>query len=166
MIRSLMSRYPGLRRWEQSDDILQNVHVRLLRCLDQISIGSARDFLCLAATNMRSELIDLSRHYYGEEGSGKNHATPHGGDDGNCDLDHQVTAGREDPAILAEWAELHDHIAQLPDEEREVIDLHWYHGLSQREAADLLGISLKTVKRRWVAARARLAARLGRSVPI
>lgn len=76
MIRGLMTRYPGLRRWEQSDDILQNVQIRLLRCFDQVSIGSARDFLALAATNMRRELIDLARHHYGAEGAGKNHATP------------------------------------------------------------------------------------------
>lgn len=163
MARNLMSRYPGLRRWEQSDDVVQNVQIRLLRCFDQIPLGSARDFFRLAAVNMRRELIDLSRHHFGEEGDGANHATPHG-DEGPCELGNVATCGRDDPALLAEWAELHEHVARLPDEERDVVDLHWYHGFSQQEAAALLGISLKTVKRRWLAAKAQLAAQLGRSI--
>lgn len=162
MIRGLITRYPGLRRWEQSDDVLQNVQIRLLRCFDQVPIASAREFLGLAATNMRRELIDLARHHFGKEGAGKNHATPLG--DG---IPISMPAGRDhDPAILAEWAELHDHVAQLPGEEREVMDLHWYHDLSQHEAAAILGVSVKTVKRRWMAAKVRLAARLGRTIPV
>jgi RNA polymerase sigma-70 factor (ECF subfamily) len=166
MIRGLLSRYPNIRRWEESDDILQNVHVRLLRCLDQVSIGTARDFLSLAATNMRRELIDLSRHYYGSEGSGKNHATPSGNTESDHRVGQELGTRQDDPAILAEWAELHEYVAKLPDDEREIMDLHWYHGLSQKETAALLGISVKTVKRRWLAAKAILAIRLGRSIPV
>ena len=166
MIRGLMARYPRLRRWEQSDDVLANVHVRLLRCFDRVAVVSACHFLSLAATNMRRELIDLCRHYYGDEGLGTNHATPCNDGEGEAALAQEAGRGRDDPAILAEWAELHEHVARLPDEEREVMDLHWYHDLSQREVAALLCVSLKTVKRRWVAAKARLAARLGRPVLI
>ena len=42
---------------------------------------------------------------------------------------------------------------KLPDEQRDVVGLLWYGGLSQPEAAEVLGISLATVKRRWQAAR-------------
>ena len=83
-----------------------------------------------------------------------------------CLSPDEVAVGGDDPAVLVEWAELHDHVAQLPDEEREVMDLHWYHDLSQKEVAALLGVSERTVKRRWVAAKARLAARLGHPVPV
>lgn len=44
----------------------------------------------------------------------------------------------------------------LPEEEREVVNLLWYEGMSQPEAADLLGISSRTVLRRWHAARLKL----------
>ena len=37
----------------------------------------------------------------------------------------------------------------LSDEQREVFDLLWYEGLTQPEAATVLGVSLKTVNR-WV----------------
>lgn len=154
MVRGLMLRYPGLRRWEQSDDVLQNVQIRLLRCLDQLPVASARDFLRLAAVNMRRELIDLTRHHFGDEGGGSHHATP------PADWAGSAAAGGDDPAVLAEWAELHALIGQLPEEEREVMDLHWYHELNQHEVAALLGVSERTVRRRWVSAKVRLAARL------
>jgi len=37
-----------------------------------------------------------------------------------------------------------------------VVNLLWYEGLTQEEAGQVLGISLRTVKRRWHAARTRL----------
>jgi RNA polymerase sigma factor (sigma-70 family) len=44
----------------------------------------------------------------------------------------------------------------LPAEEREVFDLVWFQGLSQPQAAALLGVSEATLKRRWWSARQRL----------
>ena len=44
-------------------------------------------------------------------------------------------------------------VEKLTDEQREVFDLLWYEGLTQPEAATILGVSLKTVKRRWQDAR-------------
>ncbi len=43
-----------------------------------------------------------------------------------------------------------------PEEEQEIINLIWYEGLSQEEAAKLLDISMRTVKRRWQSARMKL----------
>jgi RNA polymerase sigma-70 factor (ECF subfamily) len=41
----------------------------------------------------------------------------------------------------------------LPDKEREVFNLLWYEGLSQQEAASVLSIDVRTVKRHWQSAR-------------
>lgn len=46
-----------------------------------------------------------------------------------------------------------EQVDKLPDEEREVFGLLWYEGLTQPEAASVLNVSLKTVKRRWQSAR-------------
>ena len=70
-----------------------------------------------------------------------------------------------EPSRLAAWTEFHEQIGALPDEEREVFDLLWYQGLSQAEAAELLGVSERTVKRRWQTARYRLHEALGGEVP-
>ncbi len=108
---------------------------------------------------MRRELHDLAKHYYGPRGVGANHATaawkgPSGEADGS--MGWQARGLDEDPGNLAAWAEFHAQVERLPDEEREVFDLIWYQELPQSEAAALLGVSERTVKRRWASARLRL----------
>src|SRR5690348_18406961 len=61
-----------------------------------------------------------------------------------------------DPAQLAQWSEFHQKVRELPDEEREVVDLYWYQGLTQAETAHVLGIHEKAVSRRWLRARLKL----------
>src|SRR5437764_1134251 len=66
---------------------------------------------------------------------------------------------------LAIWSEFHQRVDALPEEEREVFDLLWYQGLTQPNAAAVLGISEATLKRRWLAARQRLHKALKGSFP-
>jgi DNA-directed RNA polymerase specialized sigma24 family protein len=47
----------------------------------------------------------------------------------------------------------HAAVEALPEDQRDVVSLLWYEELSQPEAADVLCISLATLKRRWQAAR-------------
>lgn len=155
MVRTQMPQSARLRRWEQSDDVLQNVLLRLLRCLDQVSIASPREFFRLAATSMRRELIDLARHHYRALGPAKNHATPCNGEGPAQGVDY------DDAAKLLSWAELHEFIAELPEDLREVFDLLWYHDLTKKEVAGILGVCTKTVTRRWFEALDRLGDYLG-----
>ena len=55
---------------EQTDDVLQNAVVRLLRALEEVRPPSVRAFFGLAATQMRRELLDLARRYQGRGGPG------------------------------------------------------------------------------------------------
>ena len=84
---------------------------------------------------------------------GANHATPDHGDQAAEGPPAQVEAEAE---TLLGWAEFHDGVSSLPDDEAEVFGLLWYHELTQEEAADVLGVSLSTLKRRWQSARIRL----------
>ena len=63
---------------------------------------------------------------------------------------------------LAEWSAFHQQAGSLPEELGSVFDLIFYQGLSQAEAAEVLGISVKTIKRRWQKARLRAARCPGR----
>ena len=49
------------------------------------------------------------------------------------------------------------------EEERQVFDLLWYQEMSQAEAAEILGIAVRTVKLRWMKARLQVQQALGGS---
>lgn len=154
LTRKMLRGYPGVRRWSQTDDVLQNAMLRLHRSLAGVRPESPRQFYGLAATQIRRELIDLSRHYYGAEGVGARHHT-----DGGKAAEAR-TDGDLRPEDLESWTRFHEQVERLPDEQREIVSLLWYEGLSQPEAANVLGISLATAKRRWQAARLALYGRL------
>ena len=50
MARMMLANYPHLRRWEQTDDVLQVATLRLHRALTDVRPDSARHFFALAAT--------------------------------------------------------------------------------------------------------------------
>lgn len=155
LTHNMLKSYPRVQRWEQTDDVFQNAVMRLYRSLADIKPKTSQDFFRLAALNIRRELLDLVKHYYGPRGQGAKHATLPGGEaaqdisrapyDRN-DLTH-------DPGRIALWHEFHQKVENLPDEERQIFDLLWYQGLTQAEAADILKVTERTVKRRWQSAR-------------
>jgi RNA polymerase sigma-70 factor (ECF subfamily) len=170
-LRTLTSRmlngYPGVRRWEQTDDVLQNALIRLCRALEANTPESPRHFYNLAAQQIRRELIDLARHHLGPKGHGAKHHTDCAGkaaDDRGGALAEQAGEAGE-PSTLAGWTEFHKAVESLPDEERELFGLLWYEGMTQEDATEVLGASLRTVKRRWQAARLKLAEALGGDAP-
>jgi RNA polymerase sigma-70 factor (ECF subfamily) len=147
LTRKMLRGYPKVKRWSETDDVLQNAMVRLHRSLAQITPETPRQFYGLAATQIRRELIDLARNHYGPHGVGANHHT----DDGET-IEHQRQEDIQ-PESLEQWEFFHETVEQLPEDQKEVVNLLWYEGMSQPEAASILGISLATVKRRWQAAR-------------
>jgi RNA polymerase sigma-70 factor (ECF subfamily) len=154
LTRKMLKDFPKLKRWEQTDDILQNASLRLYRTLGQIRPVSVAEFFRLAALNIRRELLDLAKHHYGPQGQGANHASVGDDSKGPSALEKQDSA--DEPSRLAAWAEFHRQAGQLPEEELEIFDLLWYQGLSQSEAGALLKVSERTVKRRWQSARLKL----------
>jgi RNA polymerase sigma factor (sigma-70 family) len=52
-------------------------------------------------------------------------------------------------------------VQRLPQTEREVFDLLWYEGLTQAEAALVLGVTERTIKNRWRSAKLGLQRLLG-----
>jgi RNA polymerase sigma-70 factor (ECF subfamily) len=152
LTRKMFRRYPRLRRWEETGDVLQNALLRLHRALADVRPRSVREFFALAATQVRRELIDLSRHHFGPEGPAAHHHTDGAGAaDGPGAAESKPDPG--EPATLLAWGEFHEQVGRLPDTEREVFGLLWYEGLTQKEAAAVLGVTERTVKNRWRAAK-------------
>src|SRR5262249_51812291 len=114
------------------------------------------------------ELAGVARHYDGPQGGGAPRSPWGSGAPSTTRPGAGPAAppdSSDDPARLAAWGEFHEQIGALPDEEREVFDLIWYQGLSQAEAAELLHVSERTIKRRWQAARLKLHDALEGEVP-
>lgn len=153
LARRKLRGFPALQRWVETDDVLQQSMLRLHRALEQVRPATVGAFFGLAGLQIRRELHDLHRHHFGPHGVGANHQT-----DGESHLP-AVAAGTELPVA---WDRFHNMIEALPDEERAVVDLLFVSELTQEDAAQVLGVSLRTVKRRWQSARLRLGAAIER----
>src|SRR5947209_5001630 len=64
----MLQEFPGVARWEQPEDVLQNALLRLWKALEGRAVPAVRDFFGLAAEIIRRELIDLARRHLGPEG--------------------------------------------------------------------------------------------------
>ena len=159
LTRRMLRHYPRLRRWEQTGDVLQNAVVRLHRSLATVLPESPARFYGLAAAQIRRELTDLARHHFGPEGGAAHHHTD-GAEQTSGPVGNKADNGGE-PSTLAEWTEFHEKVQRLPEAEREVFDLLWYEGLTQAEAAQVLGVTERTVKNRWRSAKLELRRLLG-----
>ena len=157
LTRFLLRGFPHVRRWYETDDVCQAAALRLVRALGSVRPATAKDFLNLAAAQVRRELCDLARHQYGPAGPGAHHVTAPAGppaEGTGAGQGQEAVESGAGPATQARWRDLLGHVQEaLPAEEREVFDLLFVLGLSQEEAASQLGVSVPTVKRRWRSAR-------------
>ncbi len=150
---------PAVGRWHQTDDVLQNALVRLNRALQTVKPESSRRYIGLAAMQIRRELIDLHRALFGAEGLGANLVSEPAAGSGDSrprafDKADYETGPNEIGS--ADMVRFHTAVDSLPEEEQEVFQLVFYADMSQEEIAQQLGVSTKTVKRRWREARLRL----------
>jgi RNA polymerase sigma-70 factor (ECF subfamily) len=152
LARKMLRGFPAVRRWEQTPDLLQEASLRLLRALREVRPDSTRQFFALAGVQIRRELLDLTRHYRAVNAV---HHTDGAAASGGAPA-HEPA----DPAPgwdeLEQWCAVHRQIGGLPEGEREVVDLLFYQGLTKAEAAELLGVDVRTIQRRWNAALGRL----------
>ena len=147
--------FPALRRWVETDDVQQQAMLRLHRSLQEVRPSTVGQFFALAGLQIRRELYDLHRHHFGPEGVGASHHTDGRGkaaDDANGPL-LALADGADMPVG---WDRFNDLVESLPDDERAVVDCLFVGELTQEETAQVLGLSLRTVKRRWQSARIRL----------
>ncbi len=166
LARKMLRRYPKVRRWEENDDVFVEAVTRLHGAMESVQPESPRHFYNLAATQIRRVLIDLSRRYYGVEGLGSHHDTAARNSEGDTPPKHEPADTSGEPANLMEWTEFHEQIGTLPEEEQEVFNLLWYEQLSHEQAAEVLGVTTRTVRRRWQDARYLLyKARTGEPLP-
>lgn len=165
LTRHMFKDFARLGRWEQTDDICQNASIRLWNALKATRPTTPAEFHRLAALQIRRELIDQVRRHFGPEGIGANHASNAPNASSGSTPPYDSPQSTYDPVKLSGWAEFHERVNLLPEDERSAFDLIWYQGLTQAEAAEVLGISERTIKRRWLAARLSLGRALAGGLP-
>ena len=157
LTRRMLRRYPDLKRWEQTDDVFQNAMVKFHRALEAVQPDSPQRFFGLAVTQIRRSLIDLARHHFGPHGQAAHHETDLAKGQSQHGDKTRAAIGDDGPETAEAWSAFHQTVDKLPEEERDVFQLIWYGGLEQAAAAEVLGVSLSTVQRRWYRARHLLA---------
>jgi RNA polymerase sigma-70 factor (ECF subfamily) len=162
----MLGRYPGVRRWEDTDDVFQNAAMRLHRALGAMQFDMPRSVMALAATQLHRELIDLARRHAGPASYAANHGTnamPKAAEEEGPD--HYIDNQSANDSNLDRWTLFHEAIANLPENDREVFHLVWYLGADQKTIATLLDCSERTVKYRWRSAREAVRAALDGKAP-
>ena len=137
----LHRRYPRLMRPPlnlQPEELLSAVVERLIRALKAVHPATVRQFFALANQHMRWELNDLARRL-DKEG---HHLELHESfaQVGPASESRVEKSGDTQRMLAA--------IEALPEEEREVLGLVRIQGMTHAEAAQVLGVSVKTVQRR------------------
>ena len=160
LARKMLRRFPNVRPLNDTQDVLQNAVLRLLRSLQQVDPPPAntRAFFGLAAMEIRRVLLDLAR----QGGAARRRGL---GRPGDALREEEPPEARDVVEDLERWAAFHEAVERLPVEEREVIGLAFYHGWTQARIAELFQVSERTVARRWHSACLQLQTMLDGKLP-
>lgn len=156
LARRMLNDFPDVRRWDDTGDVMQNSLLRLLRSMEAVRPTTVRGFIALAAKQIRRELLDLVRHYRRPQHSAPA-VDPHQA--------VEIPAPEDDTADMDRWCAFHEAIEKLPVEEREVIELVFYHAWTQERIATLFKVDERTVRRWWRSGCLRVKELLGGEMP-
>ena len=159
--------YPLVRRWDETADVVQAAALRLHRALETVDLHDSRHFLRLMALEIRRELLDLARKHTGPESAAAHHDTNvlATADGMLMKVDLGTDEAAEPPDRLEAWTRLHDTVAALDADDRELFDLVWFLGATQHDIATLTGASPRTVRRQWESVKRRLVKALDGEFP-
>jgi RNA polymerase sigma-70 factor (ECF subfamily) len=146
-LRRLAGRYM---RHERSDHTLQAtalVHEAYLKLVQQRSVDwqGRSHFFGIAAHQMRRILIDHARGHLREKRGGGQQLVP---------LDEALIFSPSQAAELVKLDESLERLAKLDPRQARTVELRFFAGLTVEEAAQVMGVSPKTVKRDWSVAKA------------
>ena len=120
-----------------SDELLSSVVERLLKAMREIRPQSVRQFFALANKHMRWELNDLARRL-------DERTPPVELRESFAPAAADESAGEPGPKIQ----HMLNAVENLPEDERETLGLVRVQGMTHAEAAQILGVSPKTIERR------------------
>jgi RNA polymerase sigma factor (TIGR02999 family) len=146
VLRRMAHRHMGSERANHTLTPTALVHEAYLKLVDQEQMGwqDRAHFYAIAARVMRRVLIDHARrHLAGKRGGGQQMVTL-----------HEDAAAVTTPENLLELDRALDKLDQLSPRQRQVVEMRFFGGMTHEETAEVVGVSVPTVRRDWRVAQA------------
>jgi RNA polymerase sigma factor (TIGR02999 family) len=134
------------------------VHEAYLKLIDQRDARwqNRAHFFAIASQAMRRILIDNARRHT---------ALKRGGPAENLPLDDAANVSLEPDPILLPLDEALTKLAEIDPQQSRIVELRFFGGLTIEETAEVMKLSIDTVKREWAMARAWLRQTISEDAP-
>ncbi|MGO1068960.1 ECF-type sigma factor [Lysobacter sp. CA199] len=126
--------------------LVHETYLKLCSGDDAMPLESRKHFFAAAAQAMRWILVDDAR---------RNLALRHGGGAVRVELPEDLVEELKSEELLALNSAL-DSLGRIDPARKELVELRYFAGLEYEELEQLLGRSVRTLKREWASARAAL----------
>lgn len=155
-LRRLARRYLSAERKDHTLQTTELVHEAWLRLFGSsaVAIQDRNHLVALMASQMRRALVDYARRRNAVKGPGSSIRVALG------TIDDAPAAPDEDLLAIDEALR---ELEAIDRRASQVVELRFFGGFLEHEAADALGVSVATLKRDWTFARAWLYERLHRA---
>jgi len=146
-LRRLAHRYMQGQRPDHTLQTTALVNEAYLRLVDQTtpSFANRSHFFAVAATAMRQILVNHAKAQQRQK---------RGGGASKVDLDTAALISPEQTKTVLDVDEALERLARFDSRKAQVVELKYFGGLNQDEIAEVLKISIVTVRRDWLFARA------------
>ena len=137
-------------RNQRSDHTLQTtalVNEAYLRLIDssQVRWQNRTHFFAISAQLMRRILVDFAR---------TKKAKKRGGDDQKVTFDEALPVSLEKESELIALDEALKQLEKMNERQSQIVEMRYFGGMNEKEIAESLDISTRTVRRDWAIARA------------
>ena len=127
----------------QTTALVDEAYLRLIN--QKVHWQNRTHFFAIAAQLMRRVLVDHARNRRYQK---------RGGDPRKVTLGEAMSMARDRSAELVALDDALKELARFDERKAQVVELRFFGGLSVEETANVLGVSVNTVKRDWTTARA------------
>ena len=135
-------------------DLVHECYIKLSRASEYQGLERV-EFIALASTVIRNELVYRAR---------RRSAKKRGGDLGRVTLHDEAVMGPGESVDLLDLDEALHKLQGLDERQARIVELRFFGGLSNEEAAEVLGVKPRLVADEWTMARAWLKRELSRGL--
>ena len=155
-LRDLADRAMGRGRGLTFDatDLVHECYIKLSRASEYQGLERV-EFVALAAAVIRNELVDRAR---------RRSAKKRGGDRHRVTLHDEAAIGEGPEVDLLDLDEALQKLQGLDERQARIVELRFFGGLSNEEAAEIIGVKPRVVADEWTMARVWLKRELSRGL--